>query len=181
MQVGEVYFHLVTFLVLSDCLNFLRIRKFKVEVSLNLLRPFFFFFFLNAQQFENDTLLIPKETSWFGYYPDGAFKPVLPPQQLLCSAWNLVYFPNLKDLLTRSSFSWNAKTFKLPIWALSLTVNDGCNFCIMKKAWLETHWLLLQLEKEYNANSSFPWSKGRFWLTISWVNLRMWRKQSDYL
>uniref|UniRef100_A0A453J816 Palmitoyl-protein thioesterase 1 n=3 Tax=Aegilops tauschii subsp. strangulata TaxID=200361 RepID=A0A453J816_AEGTS len=31
--------------------------------------------------FENDTVLIPRETSWFGYYPDGAFDPVLPPQQ----------------------------------------------------------------------------------------------------
>ncbi|XP_031098499.1 palmitoyl-protein thioesterase 1-like [Ipomoea triloba] len=31
--------------------------------------------------FEHDTVLIPKETSWFGYYPDGEFKPVLPPQQ----------------------------------------------------------------------------------------------------
>ncbi|KAL0324508.1 UNVERIFIED_CONTAM: Palmitoyl-protein thioesterase 1 [Sesamum calycinum] len=31
--------------------------------------------------FEHDTVLIPKETSWFGYYPDGAFNPVLPPQQ----------------------------------------------------------------------------------------------------
>lgn len=30
--------------------------------------------------FEHDTVLIPKETSWFGYYPDGFFKPVLPPQ-----------------------------------------------------------------------------------------------------
>ncbi|XP_051115019.1 uncharacterized protein LOC127240394 [Andrographis paniculata] len=31
--------------------------------------------------FEHDTVLIPKETAWFGYYPDGAFTPVLPPQQ----------------------------------------------------------------------------------------------------
>lgn len=31
--------------------------------------------------FEHDTILIPKETAWFGYYPDGAFHPVLPPQQ----------------------------------------------------------------------------------------------------
>ncbi|CAK9173281.1 unnamed protein product [Ilex paraguariensis] len=31
--------------------------------------------------FEHDTVLIPKETSWFGYYPDGAFNPVLPAQQ----------------------------------------------------------------------------------------------------
>uniref|UniRef100_A0A7N2N2L4 Uncharacterized protein n=1 Tax=Quercus lobata TaxID=97700 RepID=A0A7N2N2L4_QUELO len=37
--------------------------------------------YFKLPNFENDTLLIPKETSWFGYYPDGAFKPILPPQQ----------------------------------------------------------------------------------------------------
>lgn len=31
--------------------------------------------------FEHDTVLIPKETSWFGYYPDGAFEPILPTQK----------------------------------------------------------------------------------------------------
>ncbi|KAK9911029.1 hypothetical protein M0R45_034955 [Rubus argutus] len=31
--------------------------------------------------FEHDTILIPKETSWFGYYPDGAFEPVLSAQE----------------------------------------------------------------------------------------------------
>ncbi|XP_072962291.1 uncharacterized protein [Typha angustifolia] len=31
--------------------------------------------------FEHDTVLIPRETSWFGYYPDGAFDPLLPPKQ----------------------------------------------------------------------------------------------------
>lgn len=31
--------------------------------------------------FEHDTILIPKETAWFGYYPDGAFHPVLSPNQ----------------------------------------------------------------------------------------------------
>ncbi|KAA3460279.1 palmitoyl-protein thioesterase 1 isoform X2 [Gossypium australe] len=31
--------------------------------------------------FEHDTVLIPKETSWFGYYPNGAFKPVIRPQE----------------------------------------------------------------------------------------------------
>ncbi|KAK1653760.1 hypothetical protein QYE76_071565 [Lolium multiflorum] len=31
--------------------------------------------------FESDIVLIPRETSWFGYYPDGAFDPVLPPQK----------------------------------------------------------------------------------------------------
>ncbi|XP_045815236.1 palmitoyl-protein thioesterase 1-like [Trifolium pratense] len=28
--------------------------------------------------FEQDATLIPKETSWFGYYPDGFFEPILP-------------------------------------------------------------------------------------------------------
>ncbi|KAJ9171191.1 hypothetical protein P3X46_014587 [Hevea brasiliensis] len=31
--------------------------------------------------FDQDAVLIPKETSWFGYYPDGAFTPVLPAQE----------------------------------------------------------------------------------------------------
>ncbi|KAL9246864.1 hypothetical protein vseg_020350 [Gypsophila vaccaria] len=30
---------------------------------------------------EQDTVLVPRETSWFGYYPDGAFSPVLPAQE----------------------------------------------------------------------------------------------------
>uniref|UniRef100_A0A0D9VN82 Palmitoyl-protein thioesterase 1 n=1 Tax=Leersia perrieri TaxID=77586 RepID=A0A0D9VN82_9ORYZ len=29
----------------------------------------------------DDAVLIPRETAWFGYYPDGAFDPVLPPQK----------------------------------------------------------------------------------------------------
>ncbi|XP_074576472.1 uncharacterized protein LOC141832997 [Curcuma longa] len=32
-------------------------------------------------KFENDTVLVPRETSWFGYYPDGTFDTILPPQQ----------------------------------------------------------------------------------------------------
>ncbi|XP_052134303.1 uncharacterized protein LOC127752901 [Oryza glaberrima] len=31
--------------------------------------------------FEDDAVLIPRETAWFGYYPDGAFSPVQPPQK----------------------------------------------------------------------------------------------------
>ncbi|XWS32425.1 hypothetical protein CRYUN_Cryun23aG0158300 [Craigia yunnanensis] len=31
--------------------------------------------------FEDDTVLIPKETSWFGYFPDGSFDPILPAQE----------------------------------------------------------------------------------------------------
>ncbi|XP_076958548.1 uncharacterized protein LOC143634313 [Bidens hawaiensis] len=39
--------------------------------------------------FEQDTVLIPKETAWFGYYPDGKFSPVLAPQetQLYIEDW----------------------------------------------------------------------------------------------
>ncbi|XP_056860411.1 uncharacterized protein LOC108839983 isoform X2 [Raphanus sativus] len=31
--------------------------------------------------FEGDTIVVPKETCWFGFYPDGATAPLLPPQQ----------------------------------------------------------------------------------------------------
>ncbi|CAL5434724.1 unnamed protein product [Camellia sinensis] len=35
--------------------------------------------------FENNTVLVPKETSWSGFCPDGALRPVLPPQQVFVS------------------------------------------------------------------------------------------------
>ncbi|CAA7022364.1 unnamed protein product [Microthlaspi erraticum] len=31
--------------------------------------------------FQGDTIVVPKESSWFGYYPEGASTPLLPPQQ----------------------------------------------------------------------------------------------------
>ncbi|CAL1375915.1 unnamed protein product [Linum trigynum] len=31
--------------------------------------------------FEEDEVIVPKETAWFGFYPDGEFNPVLPVQQ----------------------------------------------------------------------------------------------------
>ncbi|XP_021675719.2 uncharacterized protein LOC110661407 isoform X2 [Hevea brasiliensis] len=37
--------------------------------------------YLKFPNFENDNVLIPKETSWFGYYPYGSFKTVLPAEQ----------------------------------------------------------------------------------------------------
>ncbi|KAL5724228.1 palmitoyl-protein hydrolase [Ranunculus cassubicifolius] len=30
--------------------------------------------------FEQDSILVPRETSWFGFFPTGAYEPVLPPQ-----------------------------------------------------------------------------------------------------
>lgn len=33
--------------------------------------------------FERDSVLVPKETSWFGYYPDGSFDTLLPAQQVV--------------------------------------------------------------------------------------------------
>ncbi|KAL1543332.1 palmitoyl-protein hydrolase [Salvia divinorum] len=32
-------------------------------------------------KFENDGVLVPKETSWFGYFPDGSWDPILPAQE----------------------------------------------------------------------------------------------------
>lgn len=34
-------------------------------------------------QFEQDSVLVPKETSWFGYYADGSFDTLLPAQQVV--------------------------------------------------------------------------------------------------
>ncbi|KAJ0717233.1 putative palmitoyl-protein hydrolase [Helianthus annuus] len=31
--------------------------------------------------FDKETVLVPKETSWFGYFPDGAWDPILPAQE----------------------------------------------------------------------------------------------------
>lgn len=52
---------------------------FSVWAKGNSFFTFLWFYFL---QFEDDKVLIPKETSWFGYYPCGGFKPVLPPQKV---------------------------------------------------------------------------------------------------
>lgn len=53
-------------------------------------------------QFEHDTVLVPKETSWFGYYPDGAFSPLLTPQEVyICKvSYGSIY---------TSQFSYNHK------------------------------------------------------------------------
>ncbi|GJN09407.1 hypothetical protein PR202_ga27410 [Eleusine coracana subsp. coracana] len=39
--------------------------------------------------FQDDVVLIPRETAWFGYYPDGAFDPVLPPQKTNKPAYSI--------------------------------------------------------------------------------------------
>ncbi|KAG5627008.1 hypothetical protein H5410_012226 [Solanum commersonii] len=41
----------------------------------------FFSLFDFGSQFEKDEILVPKQTSWFGYYPDGSFTTVLPAQK----------------------------------------------------------------------------------------------------
>ncbi|GAB4861970.1 hypothetical protein Ancab_037224 [Ancistrocladus abbreviatus] len=33
--------------------------------------------------FENDSVLVPKETSWFGYFPDGSFDTILPANETM--------------------------------------------------------------------------------------------------
>jgi hypothetical protein len=44
-------------------------------------------------QFEQDTVLVPKETSWFGYYPDGAFDPILPAQEVIYLPYHILVLP----------------------------------------------------------------------------------------
>ncbi|XP_039022607.1 palmitoyl-protein thioesterase 1-like [Hibiscus syriacus] len=47
--------------------------------------------------FEHDTVLIPKETSWFGFYPDGAFKPVIRPQDTTLYTEDWICLKTLDD------------------------------------------------------------------------------------
>ena len=44
--------------------------------------------FQTAKFFEDDAVLMPQETTWFGYYLDGAFNQVLPPQED-CASYEL--------------------------------------------------------------------------------------------
>ncbi|KAK4372120.1 hypothetical protein RND71_007504 [Anisodus tanguticus] len=37
--------------------------------------------YIKIPTFEKDEILVPKQTSWFGYYPDGSFSTVLPAQR----------------------------------------------------------------------------------------------------
>ncbi|XP_042505215.1 palmitoyl-protein thioesterase 1-like isoform X2 [Macadamia integrifolia] len=47
--------------------------------------------------FEHDMVLVPRETSWFGYYPDGKFSPVLPPQQTALYVQDWIGLKTLDD------------------------------------------------------------------------------------
>jgi palmitoyl-protein thioesterase len=37
--------------------------------------------FLFVLQFQGDKVIVPKDSSWFGFYPDGEFEPLLSAQQ----------------------------------------------------------------------------------------------------
>ncbi|WRX17118.1 Palmitoyl protein thioesterase - like 2 [Theobroma cacao] len=47
--------------------------------------------------FEQDNVLIPRETSWFGYYPNGAFKPVIHPQETKLYTEDWIGLKTLED------------------------------------------------------------------------------------
>lgn len=66
-------------LVLIMVIIFLRASYFIAKYIINF---FLLKLTLFTEQFEHDTVLIPKETSWFGYYPDGAFTPILPANEV---------------------------------------------------------------------------------------------------
>ncbi|RVW32273.1 Palmitoyl-protein thioesterase 1 [Vitis vinifera] len=54
--------------------------------------------------FEHDTILIPKETAWFGYYPDGSFSSVFPANEVI-----YFYFIFLFYLICRLAKDLNNK------------------------------------------------------------------------
>ncbi|KAJ4954137.1 hypothetical protein NE237_030969 [Protea cynaroides] len=47
--------------------------------------------------FEQDKVLVPRETSWFGYYPDGSFSEVLPAQQTALYVEDWIGLKTLED------------------------------------------------------------------------------------
>lgn len=53
---------------------------------------FSFTFWPPLGQFEHDTVLVPRQTSWFGYYPDGTFNEILPAQQVKLASFCFLYF-----------------------------------------------------------------------------------------
>ncbi|KAA8520454.1 hypothetical protein F0562_014710 [Nyssa sinensis] len=54
--------------------------------------------------FEQDTVLIPKETSWFGYYPNGSWETVLPAQETTLYTEDWI---GLKTLDEAGKSTWN--------------------------------------------------------------------------
>ncbi|GFZ01974.1 alpha/beta-Hydrolases superfamily protein [Actinidia rufa] len=73
--------------------------------------------------FEQDTILIPKETAWFGYYPDGVFDPVLPPQQTNLYAEDWI---GLKSLDTAG----RVKYISVPGNHLRISNNDAKEYIV---------------------------------------------------
>ncbi|KAJ3681819.1 hypothetical protein LUZ60_014392 [Juncus effusus] len=47
--------------------------------------------------FENDLVLIPKETAWFGYYPDGSFNQILSPNETTLYTEDWIGLKNLDE------------------------------------------------------------------------------------
>uniref|UniRef100_A0A1D1YS77 Palmitoyl-protein thioesterase 1 n=1 Tax=Anthurium amnicola TaxID=1678845 RepID=A0A1D1YS77_9ARAE len=47
--------------------------------------------------FDHDSVLVPRETSWFGYFEDGTFAPVLPPQETVLYKEDWIGLKTLND------------------------------------------------------------------------------------
>ncbi|MCD7470554.1 hypothetical protein HAX54_010517 [Datura stramonium] len=67
--------------------------------------------------FENDDVVIPKESSWFGFYQDGTYSQILPPQQT-----NL-YVEDLFGLQTLDK-AGKVKFIKLPGYHLGMDIQE---------------------------------------------------------
>lgn len=152
------------------------VSDFLRQITIKLIKLFSTFLFFYVQQFEHDTVLIPKETAWFGYYPDGAFKPVLPPQQvvfqmnLIFSCYLCCSSPSAPAILHLKML----KHFGLPIYPRLFAVQ-----LLFQDKSMITKWNEL-LDKQNNVNTEIFGTKTDFFFTISWVRLRTWKKPSDY-
>uniref|UniRef100_A0A3Q7G1N4 Uncharacterized protein n=1 Tax=Solanum lycopersicum TaxID=4081 RepID=A0A3Q7G1N4_SOLLC len=44
--------------------------------------------------FEKDEIFVPKQTSWFWYYPDGSFTTLSPDQKVIINILYVLFFCN---------------------------------------------------------------------------------------
>lgn len=102
--------------------------------------------------FEQDTVLVPKETAWFGYYPDGSFDTVLSPNktELYIEDWiglktldeaGKVKFINVSGGHLDISES-DLKEYVIP-YLLNQTSGDMTLPEISEYRWFSTFWRLI--------------------------------------
>lgn len=67
--------------------------------------------------FDGDTILVPKETSWFGYYPDGSWSPILSAQETTLYKEDWIGLKTLDE-------AGKVKFLKVPGTHLEISLNE---------------------------------------------------------